>query len=149
MNHQHLAIIVVSGLAVLACGDSVGPRLNELDKARATWNRANTSQYEFGFVQHCGECPPGLGLPYHVRVFNNGSITMTNIQTGGEAPDNVERPTIPLLFSRIETTLRNDPAQFRAEYDRSLGYPRSVSVDINETAIDDEWGFIVSNLRAF
>jgi hypothetical protein len=131
------------------CGDPFGPELSDLDQARSNWSAAHLSQYEFDFIQYCGECPVGLGVPYHVRVFSDGSITMTDIQAGSNPPDYVERPTVPGLFGKIETTLRNNPSTFRAEYDATLGYPKTVSVDPIKNAIDDEWGVSVSNLRAF
>ena len=141
---------IVSWCFVLAgCGDSFGPALDDLDKARSAWSAAQLSRYEFDFIQHCGECPVGLGVLYHVRVFGNDSITMTGIESGSVPPDYVERPTVPAIFARIETTLRSNPNTFHAEYHGSLGYPKSVSVDPVKNAIDDEWALTISNLKAF
>lgn len=139
--------VIVFSLGTAGCSNFTGPGQN-LNDARDKWNAAKLTHYEFDYIQQCGECPVGLGVLYHVRV-SAGGITMTDAQNGSNPPDYVVRPTIPILFSMIETTLRNHPARFSALYNSSLGYPESLSVDIEKNAIDDEWGLNVINLRAF
>lgn len=130
------------------CRDALAPDLDALAAARARWAAANLSQYEFDYVEHCGECPAGHGVIYHVRVFASGTVVMTAAD-GTPAPAHVQRPTVPLLFDRIATVLRASPDRLELRYHGTLGYPELISVDPDGRVLDDEWGVTVSNLAAF
>ncbi len=52
--------------------------------------------------------------------------------------------TIDAVFAKLRKAYR-DSDKVTATYDRRYGFPTSVSVDVEKNAIDDEWGFGISD----
>ncbi len=67
----------------------------------------------------------------------------------GEPPESydlAEYPTIPDLFADVEASLARKPFSVRVEYDAELGYPREFFADFVENAVDEELGFLATDL---
>ena len=56
-------------------------------------------------------------------------------------------PRIDALFDDVQGRLDQHAARLTVEYDPTLGYPRSIVVDVAAMAVDDEYSHTAGNLR--
>jgi len=143
---------VALAIAAAGCGilDSDGEeRQRELDTARVRWSAAELSDYHYVVRQLCFCGFGGVRIDVEVR---GGVVVGATMVDGGEVIDIEQQPwaapSIDDLFDRIQGILDQDPHQFSADYDPTLGYPVTVSADPIENAVDEEWGVEVSGVES-
>jgi hypothetical protein len=130
----------VAVAAVLSCGPVLADA--ELDAARARWQGAALSMYEYGYHKYC-ECHRE-SPPETVVSVRNGTVVAVRHRPAGS---DVEVPaadknlgyywTVEGLFGLIESALERG-VQVRTVYDASLGYPREIYIDYDADFIGDE-----------
>lgn len=141
------ALAVLSLLAAAACSDPFGPEEDAFREARAKWQAAALSDYEFDYRLQCF-CGPVATRPVTIQV-EGGEVAAVLFRDGpGQATEGELElfPTIEDLFDRIERTLEKEPEAFEATYDSEVGYPTFVSADIAFHIADEEFAFEVTRL---
>ncbi|MFZ5481846.1 MAG: DUF6174 domain-containing protein [Myxococcota bacterium] len=130
-------------ILLAACFDEENERLEALELAEGRWADAGFEDYTYTLTWSCF-CPEG-GVPVQVEVVDGAVASFTAEEDIGET---FVPSTIPDLFDAVRDAIEDDPHAFEAVYDTDLGYPTSVTVDPIENAIDEEWGFTVTDLQA-
>jgi hypothetical protein len=136
-------IVTAMAVASALCGGA-GPVAAdaELDAARARWQAAQLSAYEYGYHKYC-EChrdsPPETivsvrdGDVFRVRHRPTGSTTEVPA-----ADKNFDYYwTVDGLFRLLAAALERG-VTVRAAYDAALGYPREIYIDYDTNFIGDE-----------
>ena len=120
--------------------------LVRLAEARQAWEASGITDYEFLMRRNCGECLPSSALAVVVSV-SPGRKTVSRADNGTvvEASPGLY-PDVEGLFELIEEMVLAG-AKVDVDYDRERGFPRSVSIDPVPDAIDDEFGYVVEDLR--
>lgn len=153
-GHGVARLIAAATLAMAAAGcgilDSDGEeRQRELDSARSRWSAAGLSDYRYVVRQLCFCGFGGMRIDVEVR---GGAVVGATMVDSGEVIDIEQQPwaapSVDDLFERIQGILDEDPHEFSASYDPTLGYPVMVSADPIENAIDEEWGVEASGVEA-
>jgi len=136
-------IVTVLTVACALCGGA-GPVAAdaELDAARARWQAAQLSAYEYGYHKYCEchrESPPETivsvrdGDVFRVRHRPAGSTTEVPA-----ADKNFDYYwTVDGLFRLLAAALERG-VMVRAVYDAALGYPREIYIDYDANFIGDE-----------
>ena len=114
----------------------------QLDAARARWQLAGLTAYEYGYHKYC-ECHRD-SPPETVVTVSGGNVTRVRHRPAG---GDVEVPaadknfqyywTVDGLFDLIASALERG-VQVRASYDAALGFPREVFIDYDTDFIGDE-----------
>jgi hypothetical protein len=114
----------------------------ELDAARARWQEARLSTYEYGYHKYCEchrEAPPETivsvrdGDVFRVRHRPAGSTTEVPA-----ADKNFDYYwTVDGLFRLLAAAFERG-VTVRAAYDATLGYPREIYIDYDANFIGDE-----------
>ena len=146
ITRWHVAL--VAG-ALLACQSPLGQSSDDLQAAQARWRLAGILTYEFDIYRACGECPAEWARLLTVRVRDGAFISLTHADDGTAADTSfvADFLTMERLFAYVSRTLARRPAQFSAEYDRAVGYPILVSVDLDRRMVDDEFALGISSFR--
>ncbi len=128
-------VVLVAALLSPGCSDAS----EDLDAARATWEKTQPSSFSYTYRAGC-------------QIVTVGRVTVENGQTRvrilegdpqSMRPDDVN---IDALFGYAEQALR-DADQAKIQYSEKYGYPERSEVDTDESAVDDECAFIVSDFR--
>jgi hypothetical protein len=95
------------------------------------------------------ECPVESVGPATVTV-ENGAISVHYTQSGASVPRAFipAFPDVEGLFDLIEDAQKQSYDKVDVEYDAELGYPTRISVDIDERAVDDEFGIYVRDFKS-
>jgi hypothetical protein len=112
----------------------------------AKWSAAAIEDYEFDYRRNCFCGGPGV-RPVHIEI-RGGEVVAVSFPDG-EPPDTYDLaayPTVPDLFADVEASLARKPFSVMVEYDGVLGYPRNFFADFVEDAVDEELGFIATDL---
>lgn len=131
---------------IAACVACLGARQAaadaDLDAARARWQAAQLSAYEYGYHKYCEchrESPPETivsvrdGDVFRVRHRPAGSTTEVPA-----ADKNFDYYwTVDGLFRLLATAFERG-VMVRAVYDAALGYPREIYIDYDADFIGDE-----------
>ena len=130
----------------LACSNSTAPD-SQLSEARALWDSAGLTTYDYEFTQSCF-CPPTAIEPIRVGVVNNVVVSAVRVSDGVVLPDGdlAFLSTIDELFDRLDQNLQQDPEVFEVLFHDTLGYPTSANVDISFMIADEEYSFTASSL---
>lgn len=114
----------------------------ELDGARARWQSAALSGYEYGYHKYC-ECHRE-SPPETIVTVRDGEVVGVRHRPAGStaevpaADKNLEYYwTVEGLFGLIASAQARG-VQVRARYDAALGYPREIYIDYDADFIGDE-----------
>ena len=122
-----------------ACTD---PALAELEENADKWSTAGPSTYVYVVSYDCF-CPSSSAL---VNVEDD---EVTEIEWGGEVAQEVipERLVEGMngVFAHLRIAHDDGPASFEVTYSEIYGYPLTADVDPIENAVDDEWGFTITD----
>lgn len=117
--------------------------LGALAQHQAQWQAKGLNDYTFTITPQCF-CP--FSDPLDVTVA--GGVA-TRITKAGQpvAPREVEGlpKTVPELFAVLSA--RAGAAKLSVEWDPTFGFPASIQVDPIANAIDDEFGYLITNFR--
>ena len=132
----HRLVTLLACIAVVACRDTTGP-VHDLAEAKARWRQTRPQAYQFTYSVSCF-C--GLAGPVVIEVRGDSVISRRVLATGTPVYPNAIVPstTIDGLFAILDSALARHPDRFDATYDRTYGYPTSVSIDYYTNAADDE-----------
>lgn len=137
----------VATLTMVAC-TQVDPE-QELQANRQKWEAAAISSYELDMQQGCF-CPDFITRPIHL-VVKNSEITLTYTDDGSSVTDDALESlfigTIPKMFDGIKLVIDNDPDDMKVIYNEEYGLLERIAADPISSAIDDEFGFWVSNFK--
>lgn len=143
------AVMAGLALSLAGCaGGPLGPEEDRLEANRQLWRSQGIDSYRLTVRKICF-CPPSATGPFEVRVVDGRIAAVVVAETGEPAPDATflgEELTVEGLFRALAGALEDDPDGFSAEYDETLGHPRSASIDFEESVADEEMGFEVSGL---
>jgi hypothetical protein len=129
--------------AVFAIGlAAAGPVFADaaLDGARARWQAAAITSYEYGYQKYCDchrENPPET-----VVTVSGGSVTGVRHRPAGTTTEVPGKDfeyywTVDGLFTLIASAQARG-VQVRAAYDADLGFPREIFIDYDTKLIGDE-----------
>ncbi len=136
-------------LMTTGCGiiDSEDSRMKELQHHRRVWEAESIDEYSFDFRAGCN-CSSRFHEWVTVQV-DDDSIESVVLREEGVAieHESIDRwLTVAEMFAQIESTLRNKPEVFEAQYDTALGHPTLFQKDGSRQASDDEYFFVVEDL---
>lgn len=115
--------------------------VSTLAAAERRWAHASLQNYRFTFRYH-EFVSPCESWGWEVRVVHGVP------ERGGNCPQ--YRPqfaSVPLLFKYLHRALKKRPYQIEAEFDSTLGYPRSASIAWSDMA-DDFFAFEVGHFSS-
>lgn len=141
-----LLLLAVAGCSITATTGRSGDEL-ELARNRQRWVSAGIHDYEYDFRRTCF-CPPEATERVHIVV--RGDVVTSVVRTRDGQPASVrlgEWPRVDELFSDVQQRLDQRVARLDVRYDPTYGYPRSVVVDVDLIAADDEYALTADNLR--
>lgn len=146
-----LAIAVTALLAgVTSCaitGPSATDEELELARNRQRWASSNTHDYEFDFRRSCF-CPPEATEQVRIVVRQDAIVSVVRLRDGQPATTSFTVwPRVDELFAEVQRLLEEGPGRLDVSYDPTLGYPRSIVVDVLLMAVDDEYSLTAGNLR--
>jgi hypothetical protein len=139
------AILLASSL-LPGCSNPLATERDAFEENLQTWNAAAIDAYEFDYQLNCFCGGPGV-RPVHIEV-RSGVVVAVSFPDGGppDSYDLADYPTIPDLFADVEASLARKPFSVMVEYDGALGYPRNFFADFVENAVDEELGFVATDL---
>ena len=129
-----------------ACSEGpLGPARESLRANRALWDQRGPASYSYVYEVNCFCASPAL-RPVRVTVEAGDVVGAVREETG----DDVEGrfPSVEELFERIQDAVDRGAHEISAGYDPELGFPRAVFIDYERNVIDEEFGFLASDLRA-
>lgn len=140
-----LPLVILAHVLVLACNEGGDERLDQLEAARARWAASAPADYVFDYRRTCF-CP--FTSEVRVEVVSGIVVRVTEVETSVVLPEDrlAEFPTIDGLFVELHQLIVGEPHLLEVEYDPELGFPARVQVDIEEYAVDEEFGYTVANL---
>ena len=137
----------VASLALASCTQVDTEQ--ELLSNRQKWESAAVSSYELNMQQGCF-CPDFITRPIHL-VVRSSEIMLTYTDDGSRVTDDALESLfigpVPKMFDGIKFMIDNDPDEMRVIYNEEYGFPERITADPISSAIDDEFGFSVSNFR--
>lgn len=142
-----LAVAALSAaLVALAAGCTRNPNspaawAAALSASEARWHAAALQNYTYGIVRTCYCTADQLRS---VRVTVRGGVLSSIVYTdsvGGAADTTLFRQylTMDRYFALLDQVMAAGPADFRASFSSSLGYPAYVQVDPVASVLDDEF----------
>ncbi|MGE0440472.1 MAG: DUF6174 domain-containing protein [Gemmatimonadales bacterium] len=138
-------LLAVALVALVGCSTGPVGYLSALDEARARWADAGITHYQMVLHRGCF-----CGGPSSVRIEVNGTtITRTPLGEGGPVPAGWEDyyPDVAGLFDVVAREAVRPAAALQVEYDAARGFPTLISVDPIGNAIDDEYGYTVTDFE--
>jgi hypothetical protein len=131
--------------AVLAsCTIDNHSRQQQLDDAKALWQKSNTGYYQVDFAKACF-C---LDLPKVRASIYDGDI-ISAIAIDGSAIEEQQKAmviNIESAFDYIQTAIDNDAQKLDVTYSKENGAPLSIYVDMSSATADDEYSLVYTNL---
>jgi Family of unknown function (DUF6174) len=144
-----LTIIAVAGLGACSVLDVDGrdSEREKLEAHRAQWQSQGVDSYEFVLRRLC-YCGGGT-TPATVVVRNGQRVSVTDVETGMPIAENFAQYylTIDELFDFIADAIDRKAYQIDVTYDAAYGFPRQISIDYLENAIDEEMAFEASSFQ--
>ena len=141
-----LAMTVLLAACSFLPGASLSPKesaLRALAGHQAQWQSKQVDSYTFTISGQCF-CP--FTDPVDVTVADG---VVTNVKRAGQPvqPNEVQGvpKTVPELFALVSA--QAGAASVTVEWDPAFGFPTSIQVDSIANAIDDEFGYAITNFR--
>jgi hypothetical protein len=133
-----IATALVAAAALSAAGPAAATSgAARLAAARSAWAAQRAVDYSYVITRSCF-CPPDARGPVTIQVRagkpQGTPVVFRDVDTVGE------------LFGEIANQLHGDGV-VRATYRKKLGVPKRLSFDPIPTAIDDEVGYTITQLR--
>ena len=136
---------IAAGLSVACSTGPTGTWRDELARAQDRWASHGVTQYVIRIQRSCF-C--GGPLDVEVRV-NGANVSRIDRATGDPiAPQfALAFPTVLGLFQVIAEQIDLPAASLTVSYDPTYGYPLSIVADPIGNAVDDEFGYTISEFR--
>jgi hypothetical protein len=138
------ALLLVPLLAACASAGFFG---DDLSSAEERWAKGGLINYRYTLQIGCF-CPPPLNDQLLVEVRNGATVRVSAVSSGEDVSlAMVDRvATIPGLFATIRDANERKADKIDVSYNAALGYPERISIDYIVQAVDDEVGYIVTDL---
>jgi hypothetical protein len=138
-------IVFLLTVVILAGCSKDSPSLSYAEY-EARWKSKQFTNYTMVQSLKCF-CPNG-GQKVTVVVQNN-LITDVRDQNGQRLPVDSQKSykTVDELFAIIRSVDPAKVATLNVLYDKNLGYPTTLYVDVNKQIADEEYGYSVENLQ--
>ena len=140
-----LTLVVAAGCSIFSV-DNKDHQLS-LDDSRSRWEASGVTDYTMRFqrLSSCFICQPTDLI--EVRITVRGDTIREVFDIAQNLPFTDFTPgvflTIDELFDFIQEAIDLDAAEIDISYDRILGYPIDITVDISRRFFDDETSFQV------
>jgi hypothetical protein len=146
----HLLAEVVLALAATSCSSTQPSARSadqlELTRNRQRWTSAAIHSYEFDYQRICF-CAPESTQPVRITVRQDAIVAVVRRSDGLPVGSPAGWARVEDLFDDIQSRLNQKVARLTVDYDPTYGYPRSIIVDLEAMAVDDEYSDTASNLR--
>ncbi len=120
----------------------------ELQANKDKWLSKNIKEYQIEMQKIC-YCDPDAVRMMIFQISNDEIKEVLYADTGEAVNPSYynDSNTIEGLFALVEQALNEKPEDIIIAYDEEFGYIKQVTVDYKANLADDEFTFIVSNLR--
>jgi hypothetical protein len=143
------AMLCSAPLLLSACLPTEGSVSANHALGMARWEALAPANYEMVVERHYCECLPEWLVPVRVTVRDDEIESVVHALTGEPVvPGIYHAMTVNELFGVIDQARATGAHRIAVDYDRVLGYPRSIAIDYSREAVDDELSLTVSELRA-
>jgi hypothetical protein len=117
----------------------------ELDEHRALWDAAGVADYRMRFQRLCLFCDVQFLTPVRITVVADTIDQITDAETGELVEETVDGAflTIDEIFDVIQGAIDDDAVEIDVRYDKQLGYPTDVQIDLSRALINDDAQFEV------
>ena len=146
-----ISVLLLIVLIFSSCSSDTNIRSEKfnLNLAREKWENANITNYS---IKEQKNCFCGGLLEWEVYVENNVKVKVSYDESKlppGQTYDDIfeNARTIEDAFDFIESLFKKDLASLSITYDNIYGYPHHISIDYVEGAVDDEIGYVYSELE--
>jgi hypothetical protein len=140
--------LLATGTATAAAGtktdgDRVDPSITngkaarDLKQAREKWLDRDINRYRMTGHRSCFCAGP---LKATITVRNRKAVKISDRPWYGPR-------TVPGAFRLVGQAIKRKVAVLDVKYDRRLGFPKKVWIDYIAMAVDDEFGFRITNFR--
>lgn len=142
-----IALVLLSGCALLDGPDSWTRRSDQLAHNRQVWQSLAATSYRFTLVKSC-ECIPGFIGPVEITVDRGAIVAVRPLYPGRTVtPDQWPAfDTVEGLFFRLDEAIRGRAYRYDARYDATRGFPLSIALDPNAQMVDDEVSIRIDSL---
>jgi len=121
------------------CGRAWNAR-SELKQQQERWRASGVTDYRYTIKWYIGGQAHDVGKPVVIEVRDGKRTSMTCAGCEIERPEIFDDlDTVEKLFERIEKGILSEPAEFRAKYDETLGYPVNYGKKQNGQGVMDDW----------
>jgi hypothetical protein len=142
-----VAVVVLTLVSCSVTEPGRGSGGAELTRNRQRWESARLQDYEFDYQLLCF-CAVEATEQVHIVVRGDQVSAVTRARDGLPAINEFGRwPTVPDLFDGVEQMIERKADRLEVTYDPTYGYPRSIVVDLDRMAADDESSRYASSLR--
>jgi hypothetical protein len=136
-------------LMLASCGlldPDGGSERARLAEARGQWALRSIDSYDFVLQRSCF-CGGGT-QPARVAVRDGVRTSVVFVEDGSAVPAQFAGLylTVPELFDFIEDAIDRGAHSIQVRYHGTLGYPTSIQVDYDASAIDEEMAFTATDL---
>jgi hypothetical protein len=142
---------LIAAIGLPACEGSSDSKTNQssqqapLNSNRALWRSWALLDYQFTYRMQCFCMSDEV-----VITVSNGLVTQafrTRDGTFLSAQERTNLPTIEVLFDKVQEAINQRVYSLTVIYNAQRGYPESIQIDNIKNAIDDEVGYLASNLQ--
>lgn len=148
--HAIITLAVLLGVTTGCSASITGARASEsgeLERNERRWQAARLRSYSFEYRMMCF-CVPDDTERVRITVHDGQVTSVTRVRDGQPARDRHRGwPTVEQLFGSVRRYLELNPDRLEVEYDPRHGYPRSIVLDIESLAVDDEVSETASSLQ--
>ncbi|MEO8450280.1 MAG: DUF6174 domain-containing protein [Gemmatimonadota bacterium] len=119
---------------------------DDLIGARQRWASQHISTYVITVSKSC-ECLGPWKIDVHIQ--NGAVVSMVDPATGQQLPVPFSGPyqDVEGLFTTVEAAIQQHAHSLTVRYNRTYGYPESISIDWNPKAVDDEIAYAVTDFQ--
>jgi len=110
------------------------------------WLDANITDYQFTYHENCF-CMPQEDLIIQVQ---NSTVASAFYAQSGEYVANDQLGSVPAiddLFAVIKDALDRNAYEINSTYHADYGFPQHIYIDYLKNAVDEEFGFTVSDFQ--
>lgn len=136
-----LMAVIFCGLFVLRTTPAIALTQDELDANRDLWSVNGSQDYDYVLEPRSFL----IGRPGRVEV-RAGTITSVTDIVSQQPLDLTRYQTVDDLFELLQNEINRPAFTIEAEFDSTFGYPTLASIDPLDFVIDEEFGFIASDL---
>ncbi len=144
-----LSLLTLCMLFLPACAAIRGetPR-QQLRTHRRLWDKQKITEYRYTLKVGC-LCPPEVVAPVIAHVRDGQLVSLTYKESGTAVASTflANYDTMDELFRVIESAIDNRADVIKVAYDPELGCPKTIGIDYDKRAVDDETSWTISDVE--